>query len=331
MRRKIKPGNFPRHEDMHGVLPPHCWTNYPGELFNVRAGPNYAKTGNKQPSVESLYEVFAVDAYNTQGKMPHIGKDVELPPYNGTKLSLPEFIIINLMVPGYAPSLMWAAAGDGVGWSLIIYGRLKPSVREQLAAGRTTNAMNLVSNLVSAKEDSPLRKRFKIIAQVLNPDECGFGSSTASMVKKYNGKPFLVRTTSSFYSGENYFEICVDAHNFGKPARLGLWGFREVFQSVIFTGGFVVEGVDDKELPEQMLMACKYSKPDIESLPWFPDLTKEPAPDMSDLKTYLPSRCAGGEPEPGPADLLSKRDGEEGRGARRGSTRAEHNDTPSPT
>ena len=90
-------------------------------------------------------------------------------------------------------------------------------------------------------------------------------------------------------------------------------------------------GVDDKELPEQMLMACKYSKPDIDSLPWFPDLTKEPAPDMSDLKTYLPSRCTGGEPEPGPADLLSKRDGEEGRGARRGSTRAEHNDTPSPT
>ena len=62
--------------------------------------------------------------------------------------------------------LMWAAAGDGVGWSLIIYGRLKPSVREQLAAGRTTNAMNLVSNLVSAKEDSPLRKRSH------NPNPC---------------------------------------------------------------------------------------------------------------------------------------------------------------
>lgn len=44
--------------------------------------------------------------------------------------------------------------------------------------------------------------RFKIIAQVLNPDECGFSSTTASMVKKYNGKPFLVRTTSSFFSGE---------------------------------------------------------------------------------------------------------------------------------
>ena len=94
------------------MLPPHCWTNYPGELFNVRAGPNYAKTGNKQPSLESLYEVFAVDAYNTQGKMPHIGKDVELPPYNGTKLSLPEFIIINLMVPGYAPSYAPVSRGE---------------------------------------------------------------------------------------------------------------------------------------------------------------------------------------------------------------------------
>eukprot|EP00668_Euglena_longa_P040870 GGOE01053793.1.p1 GENE.GGOE01053793.1~~GGOE01053793.1.p1 ORF type:complete len:888 (+),score=245.95 GGOE01053793.1:60-2723(+) len=269
MPRKLKPGNFPRYGDMHGVPPPHTWVPYPGLLFNVRVGPNYAKTGRKEPSLESLYEVFAVDMWNMPQKLPHYASQVELPPVTGPKLALPEYFIVNLMVPGYAPSLIWGGASDGEGWALVIVGRLRPAVKEALASGNLSNAMRLAAALVKSSEGSPLRKRFKIIAQVLNPDECGFSSTTASMVKKYNGKPFLVRTTSSFFSGENYFEVTVDAHNFGKPARIGLWGFKEVFSSVVFTGGFVIEGVDDDQLPEQILMAAKFSKPDRTIVPWF--------------------------------------------------------------
>eukprot|EP00667_Euglena_gracilis_P001968 EG_transcript_1966 len=280
MPRKLKPGNFAQYGDMHGVPPPHTWVPYPGPLFNVRAGPNYAKTGRKEASLESLYDVFAVDMWNMPQKLPHYGALVDLPPVAGPKLALPEYFIVNLMVPGYAPSLIWGGASDGEGWALVIFGRLRPSVKEALAGGNLNNAMRLVAALVKSSEGSPLRKRFKIIAQVLNPDECGFSSTTASMVKKYNGKPFLVRTTSSFFSGENYFEVTVDAHNFGKPARIGLWGLKDVFSSVVFTGGFVIEGVDDDQLPEQMLMAAKFCKPDRAQVPWFAAQEAEAVPEL---------------------------------------------------
>jgi len=274
MTRRLKPGNFPRHGDMHGVLPPHSWVPYPGQLIQVRAGPNYAKTGQKEASLESLYEIFAVDMWNMPQKVPHIASYADLPPATGPKLPMPEFVIVNLMVPSYAPSL-WGGPSDGEGWGLVIYGRLRPAVKEAWANGTPNNAMKLMAALAQSAEGSPLRKRFKIIASVLNPDDCGFSSTTASMVKKYNGKPFLVRTTSSFFTGENYFEIAVDAHNFGKPARIGLWGFRDVFTSVVFTGAFVVEGVDDDQLPEQVLMSAKFSKPDNARVDWFPDLSVE--------------------------------------------------------
>lgn len=49
---------------------------------------------------------------------------------------------------------------------------------------------------------------------------------------KYNAKPFMIRTTSSFYTGDNYYEIDIDIHNFGKTARIGLYGCSEVATQV---------------------------------------------------------------------------------------------------
>jgi hypothetical protein len=36
------------------------WTPASGQSFSVRVGPNYAKTGKKEPSLENLYEVYCV-------------------------------------------------------------------------------------------------------------------------------------------------------------------------------------------------------------------------------------------------------------------------------
>ena len=40
-----------------GPQPEHAWTSCPGRAFNVRAGPNYSRTGLKLPSLDALYDV----------------------------------------------------------------------------------------------------------------------------------------------------------------------------------------------------------------------------------------------------------------------------------
>eukprot|EP00906_Rhabdomonas_costata_P005350 RCo008027 len=271
--QQLKPGILTHHEDPHNTCPPHTWTNCLAATFNVRQGPNYARTSRKAPSGESLFEVFAVDAYTTEKKVPHFGDHVALPPRGekGTapRLPVPELLIINLMIPSYAPSLVWSGPGDGDGWCLVFYARLRPSAREQLLSSSPPNALKLYRSYITASLDSPLRKRTKCIARVTNPDECGFNAATASLIKKYNAKPFLVRTTSSFYLCEDYFEIDVDVHNFGRPARIGLYGCREVLSRMIFDFAVVIEGVDDDELPEQILTAVRFSHLDLAAIPLF--------------------------------------------------------------
>ena len=53
----------------------HAWTRCPGRAFNVRSGPNYAKTGLKRPSLDALYDVVACDAFACpDGKAADLGR-----------------------------------------------------------------------------------------------------------------------------------------------------------------------------------------------------------------------------------------------------------------
>ena len=90
---------------------PHSWVPCPGSAFQVRSGPNYRSTGSKAPSAPCLYEVFAVDAYTSERKLPHIGRVVQLPEViepPPPDCGLPPYVLINWMVPNYAPHSMLA-------------------------------------------------------------------------------------------------------------------------------------------------------------------------------------------------------------------------------
>ena len=56
-----------------------------------------------------------------------------------------------------------------------------------------------------------------------------------AIVTRYNAKPFLARTSSSFYHEPGkYFAVDIDAHLFGKLARKSLGYLRDCLETVIF-------------------------------------------------------------------------------------------------
>ena len=118
---------------------PHTWTKCPGAAFKVRKGPNYKEKRKKAPSAPALYEVFAVDVHASERKLAHIGRVVDLPADPSPPprdAGLPSYVIINWMVPNYAPSgLLQAKRSDGPGWNLVLYCKLSDATREQLARG----------------------------------------------------------------------------------------------------------------------------------------------------------------------------------------------------
>mgnify|MGYP001028193463 CR=1 FL=1 len=52
-----------------------------------------------------------------------------------------------------------------------------------------------------------MRKRFKVITRVVNTQEVEFNRVASALITKYNGKPFLAKTTTTFYRGDGYFEV----------------------------------------------------------------------------------------------------------------------------
>lgn len=87
------------------------------------------------------------------------------------------------------------------------------------------------------------------------------------LVHQYNGTPFLIRTTSTFYHGERnkYFEIDIDVHRFSYPARVGLSGIRERLRNVVIDVAWLVEGQTDEELPEQVASSCRLYRLDFDA------------------------------------------------------------------
>ena len=82
---KIQPGALPHspgpaidgatHPDAQMAAAPrvpHSWTPCPGTAFQVRQGPNYAVNGKKGPAGPALYDMVAVDAYNSEQKLSHV-------------------------------------------------------------------------------------------------------------------------------------------------------------------------------------------------------------------------------------------------------------------
>merc|ERR1711933_337473 len=200
-------------------------------------------------------------------------------PYDAEKYPLPPIFILNCMVPNYPPEIM-GSKSDGEGYQLILYGRLSYEIQEQLTKYSNNPQNCALSPSVRLFRDfihsdlvnSEIRNRFKCIARIMNPNHTDFGFLANRLVTRYNAKPFLARTSSTFYHEPGkYFAADIDAHVFGYPARQGLSYVKGTIQTAIYDVGFVIEGHDNDQLPEQILASCRVSKLGVDVCKPFPE------------------------------------------------------------
>mmetsp|Transcript_58366 Transcript_58366/g.52579 ORF Transcript_58366/g.52579 Transcript_58366/m.52579 type:complete len:493 (+) Transcript_58366:199-1677(+) len=267
---------------------PVSWSNCDATSFEVRRGPNYV-SGQKAPSRKALYTVFALDAYKLPNKINKITKYINVDkyikqykvPYDKDKYPLPPIFVLNCMVPNYPPELMGGKV-DGEGYQIIMYARLSDEVQELLDRYsqdpdniQLSPSVDLLRRFIQSdledRTNNPLRNRFKCIARIMNPNHTDFGFLANRLVRRYNGRPFLARTSSTFYHEPGkYFAADIDAHIFGYPARQGLSYVKGTIQTAIYDVAFVIEGHTNEELPEQILACCRISKMGVDLCKEFP-------------------------------------------------------------
>ena len=65
----------------------------------------------------------------------------------------------------------------------------------------------------------------------------------------------------------------MDVHRFSYLSRVAMSGLRETLGLLIYDFGIVVQASEEDEMPEQMLIAARMSKLDIEKCPELPSET----------------------------------------------------------
>ncbi|KAK1934220.1 hypothetical protein P3T76_011423 [Phytophthora citrophthora] len=259
---------------------PGSWTHVDATRFNVRQGPNYRKTKLKAASAPGLLQLVAVDVYQSNLKADNIGSIVDLSalkPETG-KLDL---FIVNCQVPSYQPSnpLWGEKQGDGPG---LTSSRTSPSLHlsekcwmhQENHHCKLFGWVNVYTNTYDKgllkdfmQHQSWVSERFKAIGVVVNPQEQTLGRAERHLLETYNGQPILTRPQHRFYQGEGYFEVDVNAHDFNYIARKGLVGVSTHACNMILDFGYVLEGQEDHELPEQILGSVRLCKVDVSQAP----------------------------------------------------------------
>lgn len=249
--------------------------------FNVRVPPNYAKNKTKGPSEKPFFGFVGVDVFKTERKLSHVMENIRLPEPGEFKLVIPQdgdpedddmtddsmcgtippWLVVNMMVPDYAPSFLGRGEQDGEGWSLVMYFKLTKYGRRQLSELKTGSS-RLLKTFWDSEPDDPIKVRMKCIPAILNHEEVNFGRALTGVLKKFNAKPFLTQPCHAFYKTDKYYEIDVDTHTFCWSARQGAHNFKSFLVDCDVDIGWVVEGWGDDEQPEQLLGCCRICKVD---------------------------------------------------------------------
>ncbi len=238
---------------------PHSWSPANASSFQVRIGPDYNKNKAKAPSGPSLYELVAVDTFALDSKMPHIREAITLPTPTvgaGSTNGVPHLMIINMMAPWYEPS-MFGGDLDGKGHSMVFYGQMTESTKRQLENKEPiTPAVELLRRFCN---DETEKDRLKMIPSLVNAEEV---ESLPSMVKKmvasYNAKPILMSKPIHIYSkSDTVYEMDVDVHNWAYLATKAYANMHDCLKDLIVEVGYVLQGNDDEELPETILLCAR--------------------------------------------------------------------------
>jgi hypothetical protein len=102
--------------------------------------------------------------------------------------------------------------------------------------------------------------RFKVVCFCSNLDELGVPGG----ISAYNAKPVLIRRTGSLHRGDGYIEMNVHVHKFANLAKQSIHLLSSRCGQMAMQIGFVIEGREERELPEVLFGCVAINKPQEE-------------------------------------------------------------------
>lgn len=266
------------------------WSKGNGEGLKVRCGPDYRKNGKKTESVGSMYTAMSCDAVRGESKIENIipqlmnGKLPSLPEIGGesdrgggsalqwTKnCPLPRVICINMMLPyttGVNP------LRKDAGCSFVGFFHITPQTIKDIQSESPPAGVRLFKDFFDGPAGEPdgpnndpnrsllqrLNKKlkkdqqsglFKAIAQCVNPEDV----NVPDMFHTYNGKPCLITKCGYILRdpAREWLEIGMDVRGFNILARKMLCSFRHLLPRTKIHYGFLIQGIEDEEMPETVL------------------------------------------------------------------------------
>mmetsp|Transcript_11022 Transcript_11022/g.21959 ORF Transcript_11022/g.21959 Transcript_11022/m.21959 type:complete len:584 (+) Transcript_11022:225-1976(+) len=234
---------------------PHSYWNGDASVFRVRMGPNYKRTGRKEPSNPALYDLYAVDLIRTEETVRE-SRDVFTPPVipgiTDTPTGhpyIPPMMIVNCVMPSNEPSML-SPTTDGPSFDVIFYFVISEDTRRQIQdMSSATPAVQLFGDWCRRAENEPnFRGRFKCMCVLDDIEKLDLPAlPVPGGIQKYNGKPVLINKSGAFYRRENYIEHRVNVHLFGFIPKKCLYTIQPKFPKMVLNVGFTIEGKDDDE------------------------------------------------------------------------------------
>lgn len=239
---------------------PHSYWNGDAKIFKVRMGPNYKKTGRKEASLDSLFDLYSVDLVRSDARIKESGGVFKMPDIPGITdeptghPSVPPMFVVNCGIPSEEPSV-FGSSDDGVSFISIFYFVISEETKRQLKdLDNASPAVKLFAEWCRRAEDeAAFRGRFKAMCILDDIKNLGL----PSFISNYNGKPVLINKSGTFYRRKNYIEMNINVHIFAFIARKALYSLQPKFPKMVLNVGFVIEGRDDSELPECMFGSAR--------------------------------------------------------------------------
>lgn len=242
-----------------------------GSSFDVRIGPNYPRNGKKAPSLDSLFDLVSVDLFTTDQCALHLATRIKLPPPlpSDTKgPELPQLLLVTVQVPQDAPGIFSGSQDRVPTLTAAFTFHLSAAALADAASDSPSPAVQLLARYYArAMTDQEVKKAFKMIGRARNYDALGL----PGWMKRFNGKPVIIHQSGEVHAGTRdgvrYLEEAVLVGRWSLWAKQGVHSLMPRYKEIDAEIGFVLQGTEDSELPEQMLGAARLPFIDVASFP----------------------------------------------------------------
>mmetsp|Transcript_15306 Transcript_15306/g.21842 ORF Transcript_15306/g.21842 Transcript_15306/m.21842 type:complete len:593 (-) Transcript_15306:358-2136(-) len=251
---------YPKESDLGSVF--NCWSRPPHQSFRVR-GKNYIKDKKKISSEDFLFPTRGVDLFLTDDCPENVGRFTSL--FGGELRKVPT-MIINFRLP----------------WGFLatyheIPEKFRPFIQKNYDESQSSSLMDNMSPAEKCVckflvcNDEIRTKSFKLVPNVVQGPwivKNVVGGKPAIPGKKMPIKYFHGSADQASNDAE-YFEIDLDIVS--SAAARGILAVTRKYTKVLTLDlGFVIEGNNPDELPEQMLLGTRLHGIDPMNAPTFP-------------------------------------------------------------